>query len=69
MVYLLLLTLLDPSNLPLSQRVTMLLNDEPPEEVKNEEVDENEDGTTVNNKALTVQTNTATVKHRDEEDY
>jgi hypothetical protein len=48
----------------------MLLNDEPPEEIKNEEVDENDDGTTVNNKPMTVQSsNTATVKHRDEEDY
>jgi hypothetical protein len=48
----------------------MLLNDEPPEEVKNEDVDENDEGTTVNNKPLTVpSSNTATVKHRDEEDY
>ena len=53
----------------MSQRVSMLLNEEPPEELKNEEVDENEEGTTVNNKPLTVQSNTATVKHRDEEDY
>lgn len=48
----------------------MLLNDEPAEEVKNEDIDENEEGTTVNNKPLTLQSNnTATIKHRDEEDY
>ncbi len=51
----------------------MLLNDEevqpPAEETKNEEGEENEEGTTINNRALTVQSVTVTTKHRDEEDY
>lgn len=54
-----------------SQRVNMLLNDEAPEDAKNEDGEEveNEEGTTMNNnKPMTIQS-TATIKHRDEEDY